>query len=154
LTLGALAGITGTAAMTACMWRLHRRLPPAERYPLPPREIVQEVSGRSGSGSVADLSIVAHFCFGAVAGALVAGADTPARPLPMAVAGVGVWAGSYLGWAPALGILRPAHQHPLRRNALMIGAHLVWGVVTALTLRELYQARATGFAAGPANDAA
>ena len=39
---------------------------------------------------------------------------------------------------PALGILRSAAHHPLRRNALMIFAHVVWGgflgwIVQALT---------------------
>jgi hypothetical protein len=43
LLLGALAGVVGTAAMTVAMRALHRRLPPQHRYPLPPREIVQEV---------------------------------------------------------------------------------------------------------------
>lgn len=38
-----------------------------------------------------------------------------------------MWAGSYLELLPALGILRPATQHPVRRTALMVGAHLVWG---------------------------
>lgn len=152
LLFGALAGLTGTAAMTACMWRLHRRLPHAERYPLPPREILQEVSGRTHG--VGDRTVAAHFGFGALAGALLAAANVPARPLPMAAAGVGVWAGSYMGWIPALGILRPASGHPLRRNALMTGVHLVWGAVAALTLRELNLARETAFAAGPAEDAA
>jgi putative membrane protein len=29
----------------------------------------------------------------------------------------------------ALGILKPATEHPPRRNALMIAAHLIWGAV-------------------------
>ena len=41
LLLGALAGIAGTFAMTAAARAMHRRLPPAERYPLPPREIFE-----------------------------------------------------------------------------------------------------------------
>ena len=41
--------------------------------------------------------------------------------------GLAVWAGSYLGLLPALGIMSPATDHPLRRTALMIAAHLVWG---------------------------
>lgn len=151
LLCGALAGLAGTTAMTACMWRLHRRLPETQRYPLPPREILQEVTGRRDG--VGDLTTAAHFGFGALAGALLAAANVPARPAPMAAAGVGIWAGSYLGWVPALGILKPASAHPLRRNALMAGVHLMWGAVAAVTLRELYQARKTALAAGPARDA-
>jgi hypothetical protein len=40
---GALAGFSATALMTALMWRLHRRLPAGERYPLPPREITERI---------------------------------------------------------------------------------------------------------------
>jgi hypothetical protein len=43
LVLGGLAGITATTAMTAVMRRLHRKLPGAERYPLPPREITERI---------------------------------------------------------------------------------------------------------------
>ena len=157
LVLGALAGLTGTAAMTAAMARLHQRLPRAERYPLPPREITGVVMGeRRGERreDVGDWAVLAHFGFGALAGALLAAARVPARPVPMMAAGVGVWAGSYFGWVPAMRILEPASDHPARRNALMAGAHLVWGAVTALTLRELCHARRTMFAAGPLKDRA
>jgi hypothetical protein len=140
--------------MTACMARGRERLPPAERYPLPPREITGEVVGETASAeAVGDLAVAAHFGFGALCGALLAGANVPARAAPMAAAGVGVWAGSYFGWVPALGILRPAWEHPRRRSLLMAGAHVVWGAVTAVTLRELYFARRTMFAPGPHSDA-
>jgi uncharacterized membrane protein YagU involved in acid resistance len=39
-----------------------------------------------------------------------------------------VWLVSYLGWIPAANILPPATDQPKRRNALMIAAHVVWGV--------------------------
>ena len=45
------------------------------------------------------------------------------------VYGLTVWAGSYLGLLPAAGILRPAAEHPPRRTALMIAAHVLWGGV-------------------------
>ena len=48
-----------------------------------------------------------------------------------------VWTVSYFGIMPGLRILRPADDHPLRRNWLMIVAHLVWGSTMATTLREL-----------------
>ncbi len=61
--------------------------------------------------------------------------------MPPALAGAGfglaVWAGSYLGWLPAAGILRPATEHPPRRVALMIAAHLVWGASAGLALGAL-----------------
>jgi hypothetical protein len=58
-----------------------------------------------------------------------------------------------MGWIPALGVLRPATGHPMRRNALMIAAHFSWGWSTAAAIRELEAARDTVFAAGPAKDA-
>lgn len=51
-------------------------------------------------------------------------------PLTGAVFGLIVWAGSYLGLLPAMGILAPATRHPVRRTALMIAVHLIWGSVT------------------------
>lgn len=152
LLLGSIAGIAGTAAMTASMNRLHRRLPPGERYPLPPREITERVLGGYSEESIKDRTTAAHFGFGAAMGALTAVLSPGARPLPGAVAGVAIWAASYFGWAPALGILRQADTHPLRRNALMIASHLVWGSVTAATLRDLLLARTTMLEDGPLAD--
>jgi hypothetical protein len=153
LLLGALAGLAGTAAMTAAMSRLHRRLPADEQYPLPPREITEVVAGSQTNEALKDEAMAAHFAFGAGAGALVAVVRPAPTALTGAVAGVGVWAASYFGWAPALGILKPADKHPARRNALMVGVHLIWGAVTAATLRELTVARVTMLRAGPLRDA-
>jgi uncharacterized membrane protein YagU involved in acid resistance len=66
-----------------------------------------------------------------------------------AAAGVTIWAGSYLGWIPAVGLLTPATEHPARRNGMMIAAHLVWGAALALTLKELQADRDTIIAQGP-----
>jgi hypothetical protein len=154
-----LGGLVGTAAMTAAMRRMHGRLPDRERYPLPPREIIQSVAGRTGmdrqagEGDLQDLTLGAHFAYGAAAGALYA----VARPGDGVFAGVcyglAVWAGSYLGWIPGLAILEPATRHPRRRNGLMLAAHVVWGATTALTIRELERAEAEVFAGRAAPDA-
>ena len=152
LIIGAIAGAVGTMAMTSAMRRLHDRLPDKERYPLTPREIVDstldpdEEPGR-------DLTTVAHFAYGAACGALIAAADPRPGPRTGAGAGVAVWLASYMGWIPALGILKPATRHPARRNLLMIGVHLVWGAATAKAMRELADARETIFAGGEDRDA-
>jgi uncharacterized membrane protein YagU involved in acid resistance len=158
LLLGALAGLVGTAAMTAAMRALHRRLPPQQRYPRPPREIVQEVlpepaERRMAEGHRQSLTMAAHFGYGAATGALYAAARPPASPTLGALYGVLVWGVSYLGWIPGTGILRPATQHPGRRNGLMIACHLVWGATTAATLHELQRASAEIFAGDAARDA-
>lgn len=159
LLTGALGGLVGTAAMTAAMRRMHGRLDNAERYPLPPREIIQSVARQTGAdrgaaeGELQDLTLGAHFAYGAAAGALYA----VARPSDELVAGAGygllVWAASYLGWIPGVAILEPATRHPLRRNGLMLAAHVVWGATTALTIRELERAEAEVFAGRAAPDA-
>ena len=73
----------------------------------------------------------------------------PAPPaLKGAAFGLGVWSVSYLGLMPALGVLNPATEHPGRRNALMIAAHLVWGSATGILFDRL-QKRARPAVDGP-----
>ena len=74
-----------------------------------------------------DLTLVAHFAYGAGCGALIAAANPRIGRFGGALAGGGVWLASYMGWIPAFGVLKPATEHPLRRNAVMLGAHFVWG---------------------------
>ena len=148
LLLGAIGGVVATGPMTAAMIVLHRRLPRGERYPLPPREITMKLAHETGVDAELDdtgrsaATIVSHFAYGAVCGALYSGAVEP-RTQPIGkglLCGLLVWVVSYLGWLPAAGILRPATEHPARRNALMIVAHLVWGAVlgwlTGLLMEE------------------
>lgn len=151
LLVGAIGGIVGTVAMTATMRRLHRALPPDERYPLPPREIAERVFPAPSSEETADRTVASHFGFGAVTGALLSGLGNRSL-LRGSLFGPAVWFASYLGWVPAAGILRPASSHPWRRNALMIVAHVVWGAATAATANELLAARRTIFAGGETRD--
>jgi uncharacterized membrane protein YagU involved in acid resistance len=152
LLLGGIAGFTATLVMTSVMARLHRRLPERERYPLPPREITERVTG-GGEPGIRDQAMAAHFLFGGACGAALAAL----RPEPGlgegAAAGVAIWAGSYFGWVPGLRILKSASGHPPRRNALMIAAHLVWGAATAVAIGELMLARRTVLNDGPLRDA-
>lgn len=157
MLLGACAGVAGTVAMTAVMRRLHERLPPSQRYPLPPRELTDRIVPRGLKSGDEDAreqwTTLAHFGYGAAVGACF---PVVARGSGMVVGslyGVCVWAVSYLGWVPAFGVLRPAIRHPWRRNSLMIASHLVWGGVLALTLRELRAAEREAFGEGPHRDA-
>jgi uncharacterized membrane protein YagU involved in acid resistance len=158
LLIGGIAGFVGTMAMTAAMRRLHRRLPEAERYPLTPREIVDSGSEQIGlpvGGEAAkDITIAAHFAYGAAMGALIAAMNPDPGKRTGAVAGVAVWLASYMGWIPAVGTLEPATKHPARRNLLMIGVHLVWGAATAGAIGDLRAARETIFRDGPDEDVA
>lgn len=152
MLIGAIAGFVATAVMTSAMRRMHGRLPARERYPLPPREITETLVEPRSEAGARDLSLAAHFAFGAAAGSLL-GAPEPRMSLGRGLAGgLVVWTASYFGWVPAARILEPAHRHPLRRNALMIAAHLVWGAATALTAKELSESRETMLAQGPLKD--
>jgi uncharacterized membrane protein YagU involved in acid resistance len=157
LLLGAIAGFVATVPMTATVRLLHRSLPQRERYPAPPRELIDRTAEMTGArpsdDATRDLTIAAHYAYGAATGALTA-VLLPRPTLPAgAAAGVAVWAGSYLGWIPAVGLLEPATEHPARRNGMMIAAHLIWGAALVWTYRELQADRETVIAAGPARDA-
>ena len=151
LLVGGIAGFVATMAMTAAMRRLHGKLPAKERYPLTPREIIDATLAPPPSHAP-DLTLAAHFAYGAACGALVAAAAPRIGRLGGSAAGAGIWLASYMGWVPAIGALKPATGHPLRRNAAMLGAHFAWGWSTAAAIRELSDARATIFAAGPEKD--
>src|SRR3546814_8916878 len=109
--------------------------------------------GSQSEAALKDKATAAHFGYGAGTGALLAVIDPTPRPAFGAVAGVATWIASYFGWIPAFGVLRSAETHPWRRNKLMISAHLVWGSVTAATLRDLTVARRTMLEQGPLRDA-
>lgn len=151
LVIGAVAGFVGTMAMTSAMRQLHARLPAKERYPLTPREIVDAALDPPNEAAK-DLTVATHFLYGAGCGAIVAAAEPRPSKRLGAAAGVVIWLASYMGWIPALNLLKPATRHPFRRNALMIGVHLVWGTATAAAMRELAEARETIFAGGPDRD--
>lgn len=146
IVFGALAGLTATMAMTAFMRRAHEQLPHSECYPLPPRELTERVMD---APDLPTTTMLSHFSYGALAGAIYSA--LPRRPAGM-VFGPLVWAVSYLGWIPATHRLRSAVDHPMRRNALMLCAHLVWGGALSLGLKELEQAADKPFADGPLRD--
>jgi len=151
LLIGGIAGLVATMAMTTAMRRLHKRLPARERYPLTPREIVDATLDPPRS-IAPDLTLAAHFAYGAGCGALLGAANPRIGRVTGSIAGGGIWLASYMGWIPALGVLEPATGHPLRRNAAMIAAHFVWGWSAAEGMRELTRARETIFADGPDKD--
>lgn len=132
--------------MTAAMVLWHRRLPTHEKYPLPPREIMGAVSKISGvpatATQISTAALLGHFGYGGAAGGLfglAAGAKLPSPVFSGTVLGSLVWSLSYFGLLPALGIMRPATAHPMRRNALMLGAHFVWGTCLCALYRLLLE---------------
>jgi uncharacterized membrane protein YagU involved in acid resistance len=113
---------------------------------LPPREITGELAERIGKAAeltenqLVAATLLSHFAYGAAAGAtfgLFQKSVPLANRLKGVLAGLMLWAGSYLGWLPAMKILKPATQHPWRRNLLMILAHVVWGLTLGEVNRKL-----------------
>ena len=146
ILLGALAGLAATGPMTLAMKLMHKQLPPQEKYPLPPRQVMEGMAEAAGVDERLDeeeketATWASHFAYGTLCGAAygaLSGRVGNYGALAGAGFGVAVWAGSYLGWLPAAGILSPATEHPPRRNALMITAHVVWGVTEGLIMQSL-----------------
>jgi hypothetical protein len=160
VVIGGISGVVATLAMTLVADALFRKLPRAERYPLPPRELTEQaaasfrVRNRLGEDALQAATLASHFGFGFAAGSAYPSLLLGSR-IPPVVSGVGyalaVWAGSYFGWVPLLGWLRPASQHPARRNAVMIVAHVVWGSVLGVSANALRRALAP-IGAGPLRD--
>jgi uncharacterized membrane protein YagU involved in acid resistance len=160
LFVGAIAGLAATAAMTVAADAMFKRLPEGDRYPLPPRELTEHIVANVGAErelsepTLQLATLISHFGFGAVAGCLYATAVGTQR-LPPVLGGIGyglaIWTTSYLGWIPALRLLRPATHHPAPRNALMITAHVVWGSVLGLLFDRL-SASMSPLAAGQLRD--
>ncbi|RYG26565.1 DUF1440 domain-containing protein [bacterium] len=147
LLAGGAAGLLATIPMTLFMRLAKRALPRHERHPLPPRTVTKNVARAAGApidnlpdAYQAGTSLAAHLAFGAGAGA-VYGAVAERTDLDPAVEGMGfgllVWASAYLGILPAAGLLPSAKDHPPRRTALMIAAHLVYGAALGHLARTL-----------------
>lgn len=126
---GAAAGIVATGAMSAVMLAFSRQV--GEQ---PPDAIATKAAHAVGAdpseGQADALASLAHAGFGATVGAAYALLPRVGPPPLRGVAvSLGVWAVSYQGWVPALGILPPASRDKPGRPAVMVVAHVVFGVV-------------------------
>ena len=135
---GALAGTGATIPMTLAMMLMHENAPSEreQKDPLPPRKITARAFAPffqklDGDEKLA-LTMANHFGYGAATGALYGTLANAWRPLATPAGGIayglGIWAGSYLGWLPAVGVHKPATKDRPERNGLMIAAHVVWGL--------------------------
>src|SRR5947209_12443092 len=138
---GALAGFIATAPMTVFMLITQRFLPKGQQYELPPELIIKELAHRAhvrwhmSKTLILVVTLLSHFGYGAAMGTLYSPLDKK-LPLPAVVKGVVfgvvVWACSYFGLLPLMGISESAHREPGRRNLMMVAAHLVWGSAMGL----------------------
>ena len=133
--IGGAAGAAATVGMSALMLGAQRAGLMGE---LPPKKVTEASLDAVGMTEHVDeratnvLTAAAHFGFGAAAGALFA---VVRRWLPVAVPagalgvvyGTLVWAVSYFGWVPALGIMpAPQDDRPGRPQSMLV-AHWVYG---------------------------
>jgi hypothetical protein len=138
---GLLAGLAATGPMTAVMAAGRA----AGWLGTPPPE---EISGRLAaridvrdefSPPTFDVAWFAnHLAFGAFCGALYAslrGVLTPASPVAGIEFGFAVWAVSYGGVMPALGLYPSPRRDEPSRIAVMLVAHVVYGVALAESYR-------------------
>jgi len=132
------AGVVATIAMSVPMLAADK----LGLMPEPPPEKITEDAMTAVGIEPADrterqenaLATVTHVAFGASCGVVFAlvrrrlGMRAPAwlQGIPF---GLGVWAVSYKGWVPALGILPPPEHDRPSRVRTMIAAHVVYGVV-------------------------
>jgi uncharacterized membrane protein YagU involved in acid resistance len=147
---GAIGGLLATIPMTLVMESLHRRLPRDVRYPLPPREVTENIANKMGldrpldEDRLIESSLLSHFAYGAATGALypLVFRESVRHPLVYGSGyGVAIWAASYLGWIPAFNVLEPATRQPASRRQLMLCAHAVWGAGTVLVAERLSHRR-------------
>jgi putative membrane protein len=114
--------------LRAAMSREHHRR-------MPPREIVDrtvDMAGASGEVDAADrivLTTIAHFAFGALAGAVYGATLGSRRSSAMkgVAYGVAVWALAYGVGLPSLGLHPVAADDTEERNVTLIASHVVWG---------------------------
>lgn len=133
---GALGGAVGTAAMSAVMLVAGKSGLMGEH---PPDKIAGAALDAAGirepdEGAQDAVAVTLHFGFGVGMGALF---GLLHRRLPRWVPaglhgvlfGALVWAASYQGWVPALGIMPPASRDRPDRPRVMLVAHGIYGAV-------------------------
>lgn len=133
---GLLSGAVATVPMSAVMLVAGRI---GAMGTQPPERVAERAMGATGVGATSKgekdvATSVAHLAFGAGGGAAFAllhrRLNLPVHAVAQGVAfGLAVWAVSYQGWIPALGILPPADDDRPGRRRAMIGAHIVYGSV-------------------------
>lgn len=149
---GAAAGSVATVAMSGVMAAARAAGVLGEA---PPRILAHRAAsaagGRPDSRGARDLlAVLAHLGFGAIGGAAYAlvRRRIPSGPGPLAGAvwGLLVWAVSYRGWIPALGLLPPPSRDRRGRPTAMVVAHVVYGAALG-ALTDRWQPPAAGAAA-------
>ena len=137
---GARGGAIATVAMSAVMIAGDRTGHMGEQ---PPTTITRFALGEAGvdrpSLAASRLAPFSQLAFGAVGGAAFGLLRRLVPSVPGGLLGVSfglaVWAVSYKGWIPALGILPPPEDDRPGRPVVMVVAHVVYGLVLGRLVR-------------------
>ena len=132
--IGAVGGFIATGVMDLFLTEL-RRLGALHTYP--PEEITGRALETAGvphdEGERKALTAVAHYAFGATAGAAFGLVPVPRKQPAVMVAGVlyglAIWLVSYAGWIPKLGLRPPPSDDPPASQASIAAGHAVYGAV-------------------------
>jgi putative membrane protein len=132
---GAAAGFAATVPMTLAMEALRATMTREHHRRMPPREIVDRTVHAAGAADEVDrsdrivLATIAHFAFGALAGAIY-GSTIGSRQSSVLKGigyGIGVWAVAYGVGLPSLGLHPSASDDTAERNVTLVASHVVWG---------------------------
>lgn len=143
---GATAGFLATIPMTIFMFSTQRFLPKGQRYDLPPEIITKELAERAhikqhmNKTQILAATTASHFGYGTAMGILY---SILGRRLPLAsilkgtLFGLCIWTVSYPALLPLLGFSESSDREPIRRNLMMIVAHVIWGAGTGVITEVL-----------------
>ena len=128
---GFVAGLVATAVMTGARFAA-KEAGLVDRRP-PQSEVVgrlRAIAGRTPWGHRAERSAtIAHYAFGAVAGAIYGVIDPRrARPAGGVLYAGAIWAISYLGVLPRVGLMPRPTRDDLGRQVVTAADHVVYGM--------------------------
>jgi uncharacterized membrane protein YagU involved in acid resistance len=148
---GAAGGLAGGTAMTVMITQVAPRVAPQSMLPSTPAPIkfvrwTERATGHRralSQGEEKGAGLAAHALFSAASGAAYALARTrlaPVAALPTPAAGVAfgllVWAATFQGALPALGVMPRTTDHRPRRWPAPLMGHSLFGVVTAVVTEK------------------
>ena len=143
LLKGAAAGGVATLPMSGVMLAAGRAGLMGRQPPEAITDAALDAAGVEPPSEAVEKSAAAasHLAFGVAMGAAFALIEHRFRPRRAPVVdgilfGLAVWAVSYKGWVPALGIMPPPEEDRPGRPQSMIAAHVVYGAALGALLRE------------------